>query len=54
MRGLVDNTPIEKHCGIWVKREDLCCPPPGPPFSKVRGVVEHIAASQTHLKSGRR
>ena len=44
MRGLVDNTPIEKHCGIWVKREDLCCLPPGPPFSKVRGVVEHIRA----------
>jgi len=25
-----------------VKREDTCCPPPGPPFSKVRGVYAHI------------
>ena len=39
---LIDGTPIEKHNGIYVKREDLCCLPPGPPFSKVRGVVEHI------------
>jgi hypothetical protein len=29
---------------ILVKREDLCCPPPGPSFSKMRGVLPHIAA----------
>lgn len=23
---------------VYVKREDLCCPPPGPSFSKIRGV----------------
>lgn len=42
---LVDNTPLEDHRathGLLVKREDLCCPPPGPPFSKTRGVYAHI------------
>ncbi len=42
---LVNNTPLEDHraeYGLWVKREDLCCPPPGPPFSKTRGVFAHI------------
>lgn len=44
---LVTNTPVEPYmlpCGIrvLVKREDLCCPPPGPPFSKMRGVVAHL------------
>jgi hypothetical protein len=28
---------------VLVKREDLCCPS-GPPFSKMRGVVAHVAA----------
>ncbi len=45
---LVDNTPLEQYelggSTIWVKREDLCCPPPGPSFSKVRGAVSHIQA----------
>lgn len=39
-------TPIEDHCerfGLFVKREDLACFPPGPPFSKTRGVYAHIA-----------
>jgi len=40
---LVHDTPIEEHEGILVKREDLCCPLPGPSFSKMRGVVAHIA-----------
>ncbi len=44
---LVD-TPIEKYQledgqHIFVKREDLCCPSPGPPFSKIRGVFRGIA-----------
>lgn len=42
---LVDNTPLENHLdeyGLLVKREDLCCPPPGPPFSKTRGVFAHV------------
>jgi len=39
---LVDNTPVEMHHGIFVKREDLCCPYPGPSFSKMRGVVAHM------------
>lgn len=39
---LVHGTPVERVSGIWVKREDLCCPEPGPPFSKMRGVFSHI------------
>lgn len=44
---ITNNTSVEKHslsCGreIWVKREDLCCPLPGPQFSKIRGVYKHI------------
>lgn len=38
-------TPIQdyrKRHGLWVKREDLACRPPGPPFSKTRGVYAHI------------
>lgn len=45
---LVNNTPIEEYdlqgTTVFVKREDLSCPLPGPPFSKMRGVVEHITA----------
>lgn len=40
--GLIHKTPVEWYDGIAVKREDLCSPPPGPEFSKYRGVVEHI------------
>lgn len=42
---LAHNTPLEDHraeFGLWVKREDLCCPLPGPPFSKTRGVFSHM------------
>lgn len=40
----VEGTPLEHYpeLGLWVKREDLCCPP-GPHFSKTRGVYAHIA-----------
>lgn len=39
----VDGTPLQAYpdLGLWVKREDLCCPP-GPHFSKTRGVYAHI------------
>ena len=41
-------TPIEKYevSGkiIKVKREDSCVPSPGPPFSKVRGLLPHMKA----------
>lgn len=40
-------TPIEDYAeeyGLWVKREDKACPPPGPPFSKTRGVYARIAS----------
>lgn len=43
---LILNTPLEDHLeefGLLVKREDLSCPPPGPPFSKTRGVFAHMA-----------
>jgi hypothetical protein len=43
---IVNNTPLETYelngVPIIVKREDLCCPFPGPSFSKIRGVVAHI------------
>lgn len=41
-----DNTPVEPYLiggrEVLVKREDYCCPYPGPSFSKIRGVVAHI------------
>lgn len=39
-----DGTPVEDYLerfGLWVKREDLCCPG-GPNFSKTRGVYAHV------------
>ena len=42
---ILNNTPVEDYrdkYGLLVKREDLCCPPPGPPFSKTRGVYAHV------------
>ncbi|MCK9569150.1 PLP-dependent lyase/thiolase [Candidatus Pacearchaeota archaeon] len=42
---LLENTPLEdytKEFGLWVKREDLSCPNPGPHFSKTRGVYARI------------
>jgi len=41
---LFDGTPVEDHpdLGFAVKREDLACRPPGPSFSKTRGVFAHI------------
>lgn len=44
-RMLRANTPLEDYrdrYGLMVKREDLSCPPPGPPFSKARGVYAHV------------
>lgn len=44
---LRSNTPIQDYTeeyGLWVKREDLACPPPGPPFSKTRGVYARVAS----------
>lgn len=38
------DTPIENHVktyGLYVKREDLCCPS-GPHFSKTRGVFQRV------------
>jgi len=39
-----NNTPIEKYGDIYVKREDLACFPPGPPFAKVRGLYSRLLA----------
>jgi len=33
---------VVKGVPVAVKREDLCCPSPGPGFSKVRGVLAHL------------
>ena len=44
---LREGTPVEDHTaewGLFVKREDLACPPPGPPFSKTRGVYSRVAS----------
>jgi hypothetical protein len=44
---LRQGTPVEDYhdlYGFWVKREDLACFPPGPPFSKTRGVFSHVAS----------
>jgi hypothetical protein len=49
---LVDATPIEKVEGwdrVWVKREDLSCPLPGPCFSKIRGVYARISQRDEEL-----
>ena len=35
-----------KKFKYYVKREDLCCPKPGPPFSKVRGVLKVLQKYQ--------
>jgi hypothetical protein len=45
LKPLREGTPLEDHLaelGLLVKREDLSCPPPGPPFSKTRGVFAHM------------
>lgn len=41
------HTPVESHTlpdgtSVLVKREDLCFAEPAPPFSKLRGLVEHL------------
>jgi threonine dehydratase len=44
-RGMLrQGTPIEHYpkYRLWVKREDLACPKPGPPFSKTRGVYARV------------
>jgi len=43
---IVSDTPWETYTAndtrIHVKREDLCCPYPGPSFSKIRGLFAYI------------
>lgn len=49
---LREGTPLEDYreqYGIWVKREDLACPKPGPPFSKTRGVYARVASRSEEL-----
>ena len=38
---------------VHVKREDMCCPEPGPSFSKIRGVERHVRAliAEKHWKT---
>lgn len=46
MNPLREGTPVETlPSGLRVKREDLSCPAPGPPFSKMRGVWAFVCAS---------
>ena len=35
----LSSTPVEQYDGIYVKREDLSTPSPGPSFSKIRGLI---------------
>jgi len=49
---LRENTPIQDYLGqygLLVKREDLSCPPPGPPFSKARGVYARVKSRPESL-----
>jgi 1-aminocyclopropane-1-carboxylate deaminase/D-cysteine desulfhydrase-like pyridoxal-dependent ACC family enzyme len=43
---VLNNTPFEMYKiegqEIWVKREDLCYPYPGPSFSKIRGIESFL------------
>jgi 1-aminocyclopropane-1-carboxylate deaminase/D-cysteine desulfhydrase-like pyridoxal-dependent ACC family enzyme len=43
---IIQDTPTEliklKDLPVYVKREDLACPPPGPPFAKVRGLYPRL------------
>lgn len=44
---LREGTPVEDYredYSLEVKREDKACPPPGPPFSKARGVYARVAS----------
>lgn len=49
---LREGTPIEDYTeeyGLYVKREDLACLPPGPPFSKTRGVYARVLSREEDL-----
>lgn len=46
---VTSHTPWELHNGILVKREDLSCPPPGPSFSKVRGLTSWLKSLRGQL-----
>lgn len=50
---VIPSTPLETYAirgvPVLVKREDLCCPLPGPAFSKMRGVYAHIAKRQERI-----
>lgn len=48
---LRENTPVEyyEEFNLYVKREDLSCPPPGPPFSKARGVYAWVKKQEADL-----
>jgi hypothetical protein len=49
---LREGTPVQDYFaeyGLDVKREDLACPPPGPPFSKTRGVYAHVKSRPEEL-----
>lgn len=50
---IVNATPWEPHeiegGVIWVKREDLSCPAPGPGFSKIRGLSAYLESALNRL-----
>jgi len=52
-RGMLrEGTPVEdyrRQYGLWVKREDKSCLPPGPAFSKTRGVYARVASREEHI-----
>jgi hypothetical protein len=50
MELVIKGTPWEEYAvdgvTVHVKREDLCCPEPGPSFSKIRGVEAHLKGQE--------
>lgn len=53
---VIQGTPWEEYeadsITIYVKREDLCCPYPGPSFSKIRGVAAYLGKLDDNTSVG--
>jgi threonine dehydratase len=47
---VLSNTPVDRYSyggtTYYVKREDLACAAPGPPFAKIRGLFPHLLSLQ--------
>lgn len=49
-KSIIVDTPIEEFkvngISVFIKREDLACLPPGPPFAKIRGLYPRLSTLQ--------